>query len=140
MAAFVMAFGIATSIIALQMGFRGIDTARSNTLASQIMQSEIERLRLMAWGSTSDPSGSSIMSMPASETVDISSMFTANAAITAKFSVTRAVATNGSHSDMKDITITVSWRGYDGKSHTRTFTTIYAKNGLYDYYYTLAKQ
>ena len=52
LASFIMAFGIAASIIALQVGFRALDVARDSTLASQIMQSEIERLRLMAWSNT----------------------------------------------------------------------------------------
>ena len=49
MSAFVMAFGIATSIIAMQTGFKSIDLARGTTLASQIIQSEMERLRMMSW-------------------------------------------------------------------------------------------
>ncbi|MSU46151.1 MAG: hypothetical protein EXS42_03250 [Lacunisphaera sp.] len=49
MSAFIMAFGIATSIIAMQTGFKAIDLARGTTMASQIIQSEMERLRMMSW-------------------------------------------------------------------------------------------
>src|SRR5262245_11393882 len=89
MATFVMAFGISTSIIALQMGFKAINVARDETLASQIMQSEIERLRLWPWSKTT-PAGvvDSIVELPATETVSLGSTFASNAAIAARFNVT----------------------------------------------------
>jgi Tfp pilus assembly protein PilV len=135
LATFVMALGISTSIIAIQQGFRALDLARGTTLASQIMQSEIERLRLESWAS--------ISALPASETVDLNTMFTSNAALIARFSspngsVTRTVSTDASRPDVRYITLTVTWKTYDGRSHTRSSTTMYSKNGLYDYYYTLA--
>src|ERR1044071_4324040 len=49
MATFVMGFGIATAIVAMQSGFKTIDVARGTTIASQILQSEMERLRLLSW-------------------------------------------------------------------------------------------
>ncbi|HYD85108.1 MAG TPA: hypothetical protein VEA63_13680 [Opitutus sp.] len=131
MASFLMVLGISTSIIAMQMGFRNLDVARGNTLASQIMQSEIERLRLMSF--------TQITALPASDTVDLSTMFTTNTALAARFTVTRTVATDGTRADVRYITVSVQWNSYDGKSHTRSFTSMYAKDGLYDYYYTLAK-
>jgi Tfp pilus assembly protein PilV len=127
MAVFVMAFGIASSIIAMQTGFRYLDIARGNTLASQIMQSEIERVRLLSW--------SAIATLPASATVDLSSMFTTDPSLAARFALTRSV-TDDATRDARYITLTVSWKTYDGQTHTRSFTTLYARNGLYDYYYT----
>lgn len=142
MSTFVMAFGIATSIIALQMGFRAMGVARDSTLASQIMQSEIERLRLWPWSKTTPASTiDSIIELPESETVSLSSTFASNTKITNRFSVTRTVATDPAEParDVRYITITVNWKSSDGKAHSRAFTTMYAKDGLYDYYYTLAK-
>jgi hypothetical protein len=141
-ATFVMSLVLGTSIIALQTGFRYIDVARGDTLASQIMQSEIERLRLMAWDKTT-PTGviDSIVELPATETVDLSTMFSTNAALASKFTVTRIVESETGPSprtDVRYITVRVTWDSSDGKNHTRSFTTMYAKNGLYDYYYTLA--
>ena len=49
MSTFVLALGIATSIIAMQSGYKQIDLARGTTLAAQIMASEMERIRLMSW-------------------------------------------------------------------------------------------
>jgi Tfp pilus assembly protein PilV len=137
LAGFVMAFGIATSIIALQMGFRALDVARDSTVASQIMQSEIERLRLLPWSNTSTATG--VSNLPSSASVSLASMFTANPQLVAKFTVTRTVEPDSARpADVRYITISVQWRSYDGRPHTRSFTTMYSKNGLYDYYYTLA--
>lgn len=140
MATFVMSFGIATSLIALQTGYKSINVARDSTLASQIMQSEIERLRLWPWSKTTSPTNpvDSITELPASETVSLASMFTSNPTLAARFTVTRTVTVDASRADVRYITIAVTWNSYDGRAHTRTFTTMYAKNGLYDYYYTIA--
>jgi Tfp pilus assembly protein PilV len=141
MATFVMAFGIATSIIALQMGFKAIETARDSTLAAQIMQSEIERLRLWPWNNTATPAIDSICELPAEESVSLAAMFTASAAITGKYNVVRTVTIDSTRpNDVRYITITVTWNSYDGRAHTRSFTTMYSKDGMYDYYYTLANQ
>jgi len=141
-ATFVMSLVLGTSIIALQTGFRYIDVARGDTLASQIMQSEIERLRLMAWEKTTPASViDSIVELPATEIVDLSTMFSTNAALASKFTVTRTVASEtgaSARTDVRFITVQVTWNSSDGKNHTRSFTTMYSKNGLYDYYYTLA--
>lgn len=132
MSAMVMAFVLATAVIALQSGFKTIDVARGTTLASQIAQSEIERLRLMSWA---DISG-----LPSSGSVDLTTIFTTDPALAARFTVIRTVAdVSGMAGDMKQITLDISWRSYDGRLHTRTFKTRYARNGLYDYYYTLAR-
>jgi hypothetical protein len=131
MATFVMGFGVATSIIALQAGFKQMDLARGTTTASQIIQSEMERLRMMSWNG--------ICALPSSETFDGATFFSTNPEIAGRYAITRTVAANATGpSEIKDITIAVTWQTYDGRSHTRSFTAIYAKNGLYDYYYTIA--
>ncbi|WP_158305348.1 hypothetical protein [Opitutus terrae] len=139
MASFVMALGISSALIAMQWGFRHLDVARGNTLASQIMQSEIERLRLFPWEKTT-PTGvvDSIIELPASEPVSLASMFSSSAALAARFTVTRTVTADAARADVRYVTVTVTWNTSDGQSHTRSSTTMYAKNGLYDYYYTLA--
>jgi Tfp pilus assembly protein PilV len=142
MATFVMAFGIATSILALQTGFRALNVARDQTLASQIMQSEIERLRLWPWNKTT-PTGvvDSIFELPGSDTVSLTSTFASNAAVAARFIVTRTVTNDplDTTRNVRYITVAVKWKSYDGREHKRQFTSMYAKDGLYDYYYTLAK-
>ncbi len=134
MAAMVMAFGIATSIIALQSGFKYLDVARGTTLASQVLQSEMERLRMMSWSAITAPG------MSGAHSVDLSSMFTADPSLASKFSVTETVADSADHpGEMVTISLSVSWTGFDGRPQTRSFQSYYCKNGLYDYYYTLAR-
>lgn len=146
MSAFVMAFGIATSIIAMQTGFKSIDLARGTTLASQILQSEIERLRLLNWTTVSalatatDTTAPYPTGSPAGiEMFDGTTFFSTNPDAKA-FIITRTIAADSTRpSDVMNITVTVSWAGYDGRTHSRSFKSMYAKNGLYDYYYTLAR-
>lgn len=132
LAAFVLAMGIATSIIAMQSGFKFLDVARDTTLASQILQSEIERIRMMSWGTVS--------ALPAEETVDLASMFSSDVNLASRFSVTRRVTADETRpAEVRLIVTIVNWRSLDGRLHTRRFEAKYVKNGLYDYYYTLAR-
>ena len=147
MSAFVMAFGIATSIIAMQTGFKSIDLARGTTMASQIIQSEMERIRMLSWTTVSALSTATdtVAPLPTGspagvEMFDGATYFSSNPAIAGKYTITRTVAADGARpTDVMNITISVSWLGYDNRSHTRSFRSMYAKNGLYDYYYTLAR-
>ncbi len=138
----VMVLGIVTAITALQYGMRSVDTARNMTLAAQIMQSEVEILRLQNW--------SQISALAASTSVDPSTMITTGTAtpldatltaIAARFTCTRAVSNVSGKTDlagqpnMKLITLTVNWTGLDNRPHSLKFETRYAKNGLSDYFY-----
>jgi len=146
MASFIMAFGLATSIIVLQSGYKQIDVARGTTLASQIIQSEMERLRLMSWsmiealGTATDtvapmPAGSP----PGVEVFDGTTFFSGSTSAE-KYLVTRTVTDDATRpTEVKNITVSVRWQTYDLRWQQRSFTAIYAKNGLYDYYYTLAR-
>lgn len=131
MASFIMAFGIATSIIAMQAGYKHIDLARGTTLASQIIQSEMERLRMMSW--------TMINALPATETFDGADYFSEHASINNVYTVTRTVTGDATRpTEIKNINVSVRWQSFDLRWHQRSFTAIYAKNGLYDYYYTVA--
>jgi Tfp pilus assembly protein PilV len=130
MATFVMALGIASAIIALQSGFRHLDLARGTTLASQILQSEMERIRMMSW--------SGVAALPASEIFDGAQNFSASSRIQGKYEVTRTRSDTARPGEVMDINISVKWKTYDGREHTRRMNAIYAKNGLYDFYYTIA--
>ncbi len=136
MAASVLVLGIATSITTLQFGMRAVDTARNMTLAGQIMQSEMEILRLQNW--------SQICALPASATVDPSTTISSGSSTTldstlntiaSRFTCTRTVADIAGRSDIKAIALNVSWAGVDGRHHALSYETRYAKNGLSDYFY-----
>lgn len=136
MASFVMILGIASAIIVLQSGLRALDTARNTTLASQLIQSEMERIRLLSW--------SAVNSLPASATIEIGEILPTDlpsiSELRSRFTIVREVTdVTGKVGDMKEIDITVSWRGVDGQTHVRSSSTHYSREGLYAYYYTKAR-
>ena len=128
MAAIVMAFAITSSITTMQRGFLSLDTARNITIAGQIMQSEFEKMRLLPWATvdTYDATGSEIA-------VAVDTSFTSNAFIGSRFAMTRRV--DVIRAGMKQVTLTVTWRSYDGRTITRSYSSYYGQNGLYDYFY-----
>lgn len=126
MAAIVMAFAITTAITTMQRGFLALDTARNITIAGQIMQSEFEKMRLLPW--TTIDAYTNTTPAPAIDT-----SFTSNAYIGNRFTMTRDVTLV--RAGMKQFTLTVSWRSYDGRTITRSYSSYYGQNGLYDYFY-----
>lgn len=137
MATFVMAFAITSSIVVMQHGFRYLDTARKTTLAAQIMQSEMERIRMLSWGR--------ISALPASEEIDFEDIFPANTTaekevldrIDRTFTAVRTVTSLADYDNqIRQIDVTITWDGLDGVTHTRTSSTQYCQDGLYAYYYT----
>lgn len=143
MAAFVLALGIITCLTALQFGMRQVDTARNMTLAGQIMQSEMEILRLQNWAqivalqtAQSSPTTPAVVDPATSITSGSSTPLDATlTTIANRFSCTRLVEDVSGKTDMKQITLNVSWNGVDGRPHTLRFQLRYAKNGLSDYFY-----
>lgn len=137
-AAGVMILAIASSILVVQSGFRSLDTARKTTLAAQIIQSEVERIRMLSFSSVQSKQGTS--------TIELEDIFPQNTDlerqvlaemkkvfITRTRSITPLTAYS---SEVFDITVTVSWKGLDGVTRTRSSSTRYSKGGLYAYYYT----
>src|SRR4051812_26671475 len=128
-AAAVMAFAIATSITVMQRAFLALDTARNITYDAQIMQNELEKMRLLNWATVGAYSSSPTA-------VAISSTFTSTS-IGARFiGMTRTATTvhSGTNAGMMKITLTVSWKSYDGRTLSRSYTTYYGQNGMYDYF------
>jgi Tfp pilus assembly protein PilV len=122
----VLALAITTSLTTLQSAFLALDSARKITMAGQIMQTEFEKTRLEDWATVSSFGSStdltSTISVPSSSTP-----------ITNTFTLTRTVGEV--HAEMKQITLTTTWKTYDGRLVSRSYTTYYGKNGLYDYFY-----
>ena len=136
MASVVMVFAIATSLTTLQFGMRAVDTARNMTLASQIMQSEMEILRLQNWAQITALAASAVVDP--STTISSGSGTTLDATLTtiaSRFICTRTVESISGRADIRLITLRVSWIGVDGRSHQVSYQTRYAKNGLSDYFY-----
>lgn len=124
-AAFVLAFGIVTAITTLQRGLQAVDTARNYSYAGQLMQSELESLRLRNWSQLEALQAAG----PATVAVD-----PAASSARTTFTCSRTIRTV--KPDMKEIMLISTWRGHDGRTHTTRLMTRYAKHGLYDYFYT----
>jgi len=115
----------------LQMSFKLLDNARTSTLAAQIMQSEIERLRLLNWSDLSS------LSTTTPTPINVSAVYSGDSNMAKRFAATRHITpTAGRETTMMDIQISVTWTGTNGATYVRSFKTKYSKNGLYDYFYT----
>ncbi|MBI2516033.1 MAG: hypothetical protein HYV95_03885 [Opitutae bacterium] len=130
-AAIILVLAITTSITTMQRSFQSVDTARSMTLAGQIMQSEIERVRLRDW--------STVLGYSTTETpLTIDSSFSSNGYV-ANLIANRGLAltrtVSDPETDLRQITMKVTWRNIDGRTMSRSYTTYYGRYGIYDYFY-----
>jgi Tfp pilus assembly protein PilV len=131
MAVMVLALAIATSITTMQRSFQSIDTARNMTLAGQIMQSEIERVRLRDWSTVT---GYSTAETPM--TIDAS--FSGNSYVSnliASRGLRLTMTASDPETDLREIKLKVYWTNVDGRTMSRTYTTYYGRYGMYDYFY-----
>lgn len=118
-ASLVLVFGIVGAISAMQSGVRAMDRTRKLALATQVLQTEMEQLRLKSWTQLDALNGT------ATFTPD------ANAAGANAFTCTRSITSP--KADMKEITLTAEWRGSDGRPQSAKIITRYGRNGLNDY-------
>ncbi len=123
-ASLVLGLVFVSSIATLTYGYKLLENARFNTLASQVIQSEIETLRLNNW--------TQLSALPSSQSIAISSDM-ANAGFN-RFSGWRVVAPV--RTGTKFIVVGVQWTAISGQVHSRRYTTYMSKDGLNDYYYT----
>ncbi len=122
----VLLLGIVTAITSLQRGLQASDTARHLSMATQLMQSEMERLRLKSWSQIEELQGAGDTTVPLDRSAGDAG---------ARFACTRSIT--NLKEDMKEITLTAEWRGYDGRPHTARLVTRYGHNGLNDYISTV---
>lgn len=120
MAVLVLALALMTSLAALQRAFLQLDTARNLEIAANLLQSEMEKERLFTWAQASDTGYTPV----------IDPGFLHNPAIAGRFTLARAVATVHAGQTLR-ITLTVTWRSYDGHSLARSYTSYYTQGGLY---------
>jgi type II secretory pathway pseudopilin PulG len=124
-ATLVLVFAITSSLTVMQSGFQALDTARNLTTAGQIMESEMESLRLKNWTQIQALQDTGNIAMAPDPSLGPAA---------ARFTCTCLIS--DLKTDMKQITLTTTWRGTDGRPHTVSYLTRYGKNGLNDYYYT----
>ena len=170
----VMVLAISSSLIVLVHGMRAIDNARYTTLAGQILQSQMEKLRLLSWSQLKDitngpfprvASGtrnpdvflsSSTIATDVDNKGPATSWFAPDIYITGvstaqlsrftvngvgnrclqKLELPSSIDGATTFDDsMRVITLTATWQGSDGRSHSLSYTTRYGQSGLSDFLY-----
>jgi type II secretory pathway pseudopilin PulG len=148
----VMIVALSSSLVVFTSGMRTIDTARDTAIAGQVLQTLTEDLRTRTYAEITDvtitppiPSGTltgtlqdfdldqSVTSQHYQSNSFISAGPTAESVLS-RFTFTRSITTI--KAGMVQITLTATWKGIDGKSHTVSTTSYYADQGLYAYYST----
>ena len=139
MAVAVLALGISSSIVVIGQGMRTMDNARVTTLAGQVLQSQIEKLRLLSWAQLTGSDGPSAYATFIPDLADATPAQLNRFVVGAdkgRCSQSIVDAPAPFSSTMKVITLTAAWDGLDGRPHSVTYATRYAKNGLSDFFYT----
>jgi prepilin-type N-terminal cleavage/methylation domain-containing protein len=137
-ATMVMALVISTSLIVLERGYYVLDSARKLSYASQVLQSELEKMRLTQWGD-----GSATLPTAGTGTTGITSYPTTPTALTIDASfynagdagshMTLTRTATDVHAGMIQVTFKASWTTLDGRPLNRSYTTYYGQKGLYDF-------
>jgi Tfp pilus assembly protein PilV len=127
MATMIMALVLSTSITTLQRAFISLGNARDLNMASQMLQSEMEKMRLADWGT--------ISAFPSSATqIALDPAFTSNPFIGNRFTLSRTVT--DPKTDTRVISLRVRWIGADRRTLSRNLSMRYSRDGLYDYFYS----
>jgi prepilin-type N-terminal cleavage/methylation domain-containing protein len=127
LAATILVVSFVGLIEALAIGSEMLDTASKQTLASQIVSAEADYVRTQSWSAVQGlPSTSPDFLGNYAEFYgsDLASL----AGHSLKFS--RQVHSPDPHSDLRQMTLTVSWTGITGRSHSRSCDIYVGKNGL----------
>lgn len=131
MAATVIVFAFIGMIQAVTIGSEMMATARRQTLASKLMDHELEQLRLASWTTISGYAAG-----PTTITIDSSHPFyAALQGAGATFTLTRYVADVSGLSAVREVTLAVSWTvtpsgGVAGRTYTRMKSGYFGKHGL----------
>ena len=133
LAATVLALTLVGMIQVVDSGSEMLDLSRKQTMADQILQDEIDQLRLMSW--------TAITNLPTAATnISSDSTFTTFSAQIGghfPFAGTRTITylepspqPNVNPVLLMQVTYTVTWTGVTGHKYSRTSTTYVGKNGL----------
>lgn len=119
----VLMLGLGGTVLTVKTSMATISHSRHLGVASQVMQSEIERLRLRSWEQLQaiQDSGNHTVS---SESLPAGSNLTCTRRIT------------DVRDGLKEITVETTWGGGTDRTHTARLVTRYSRSGLNDYFYT----
>ena len=106
---------LASTYTAMQQGFYLLESTRSNTRVSQVLQDEMESLRTMNWS--------------AIEALDSSGGFFEEIS---GFTCQRVISVP--KANQLEVVLTVSWTNSRGMDFTTKYITYFTKEGLNDFY------
>ncbi len=113
---------ILSSLMTIRLVFSQLEAARADTAASQLLQSEMENLRLANWAYISELE---------SGTFDLDPDLASSA--TTAFTGHRRV--ESIHTGLAEIVLEVEWTTSFGRTQSRRYVTNFSKDGLNDYYF-----
>ena len=124
----IVAVGFIGMVEGMVVGYEMLETAHQQTLAAQIMQGEVEYLRMQPWSTISSLTSASATSLSNYTEFSGTSLATVTSGTTLKFA--RSVASTDPHTNLRQITMTVSWTSLTGKTHSRSCSAYIGKYGL----------
>jgi len=141
LAATVLALTLVGMIQVVDSGSEMLDLSRKQTIAGQILHSEIDQLRLQSWAAVAAyPSGPTQLTTSAGPNYDaVLAGFSQTLGGGFPYTLTRTVtciAPSGNPFPyllpplLLQVTFTVAWTGVTGHTYTRTSTTYVSQNGL----------
>lgn len=126
LASIVLALTLTTAITTMQRTFLLVTSAHNLTMGSQVIENEIEKVRLLGWDTVS--------ALPASATLAVDPRFTTNRRVGNRFTLTRTVGKVRGNADLLEMKYTLTWRSA-GRTLSRSYTSYYARYGTYDWLY-----
>lgn len=115
--------GLGGTVLTVKTSLTSISHARHLGAASQVLQSELERLRLCSWEQ-----------LQAIQDAPDNTVVVDRSPANSRLTCTRHIA--DLRDGLKEITVEARWGGSTGRVHTARLVTRYARNGLNDYFYT----
>ena len=143
MAAVVMLAGVVGMMQVIVSGSEMLDVSRKQTIATQIIHSEIDRIRLDTWSALSNGSTTILLADSASPN-NTSARYTFTTypemwTVLTKSGFTCTRVISDVRTDLKKVVFTVTWFGNtnrvvgsaNSRKYTRSGSTYFGKNGLY---------
>jgi prepilin-type N-terminal cleavage/methylation domain-containing protein len=131
-AAAVLALALVGMIQVVVSGSEMLDVSKKQTIAMQIIHGQLEQIRLLSWDQVGLLGSTDTRSVEAGDDTSSGKMFLFGPnlpGIAKGFVCKRTIETV--KTDLKLVTVTVTWTGNTGRSYSRSGTTYVAKNGLY---------
>ena len=128
----VMVVVFAGFYLCLSEGFAMVRVARESLRASELLQQQMETIRLYTWSQINSNGF-----IPATFTVplDASSTASSNGPVyTGQITITNAPMTESYSTDHRLVTVTLTWRS-GGTQRQRQMYTLVSQFGLHNYYY-----